>query len=248
MSTQEEMEKKYPELFSWSNNTMVEMEEDYVYGVQKKPIRNLFGDLKYSYKNLIRMLFDFILGDSSEITPEERRGLEMRDFTPEERIGLIKLGHDINAVFEQMNRKYKEMPKDNGRSIVDSDAYEKFIEEKWNPTIDLLNREYSGNDFVTHLLERYRFMNEPVFFQPRQVRNLQTLFATIVKMPRRPLLIQLRETFNDEQYYNTWYGPKLESEGGGRKLSRRRKTNPKSKSKSKHKHKRRSYKKRLRNK
>ena len=39
-----------------------------------------------------------------------------------------------------------------------------------------------------------------------------------------------------------WYRP-AETEGGGRKLSRRRKSNPKSKSKSKHKHKRRSYKK-----
>ena len=39
-----------------------------------------------------------------------------------------------------------------------------------------------------------------------------------------------------------WYR-REETEGGGRKLSRRRKSNPKSKSKSKHKHKRRSYKK-----
>jgi len=246
MSTQEEMEQKnYSDLFYWLNNTMVEMEEDYVNGVQRKPIRNLFGYLKYSYKDLIQRLFEFILGVPSEITPEERRGLETRDFTDGEHRGLIQLGDDINAVFDVMKRTYQEMPRDDeGKSNAESDAFKKFIKNEWNPTINRLKREYSRNDFVTHLLERYRFMNEPVFFQPKHVRNLQTLFATIVKMPR-PLLIQLRETFNDTQYYNTWYGPKLESEGGGRKLSRRRKTNPKSKSKSKHKHKRRSYKKRL---
>lgn len=234
MPSQEEMEQKYPELFSWLNNTMVEMEESHVSGVQRKPIRNLFGYLKYPYNDLIKRLFNFILGNS----------LEMRDFTDGERIGLIKLGDAINAVFDQMKRKYKEMPRDSiGRSFAESAAYKKFIEKEWNPTIDWLKRNYSGNDFVTQLLERYRYQfSNDVFFQPEQVKNLQTLFATIVKM-RRPLLIQLRETFVDEQYYNTWYGPKLEGEGGGRKLSRRRKTNPKSKSKSKHKHKRRSYKK-----
>jgi hypothetical protein len=231
----QEKREKYAELLRWLD-TMVKVEEYYLPDDNpKQPIRNLFGKLRYVYDELIRM---FIIQCS--------KGSPMASLDA------------FNSVIAEMSRMYEKIPRKpmpdypKGVIYVGSKEYEQFFNESWKPMIRNLHEGYSKNEFVMFFLENFGslYRDKEIYFELQNIKNLQTLFAEIAKLSGH-LLTQLIETYNGgyadgrfdtasiRPYYSRWY--RREGEGGGRKLSRRRKSNPKSKSK--HKHKRRSYKK-----
>ena len=156
---------------------------------------------------------------------------------------------EMFITFVKTDSRYKNnsaVTVNNMRTIIDEMevAYNKrntasekeFFKKTWKPMILNLQREYNKNAVLQRFfLDQFgrSLVDEVISFDLNTLRNLETLFSEIIKL-NEIVLNQLDITYNrSEEYSNLWRG--------GRKLTRRRKSNPKSKSK--HKHKRRSYKK-----
>ena len=215
-------EKKYAYLLEWLKFTMVLVREDYV-GDCEQPIHNLFSKLGLYYK-FIGTFIDF----------RKRQG----------RANSMSTIDMMDRIIERMSTEYKKRPKnESGIIVVGSPEYKSFFENSWKPMIRDLQKQYEKNEFLTSFLEVFgNLYNENIWFDLKQLQNFRTLFFEISKLDE-VVLNQLYETYCVRSYdYQRWYEHSF-ARGGGRKLTRRRKSNPKSKSNHYNKHKRRSYKK-----
>jgi hypothetical protein len=212
-------EKKYAYLLEWLKFTMVLVREDYV-GDSEQSIRNLFSKLGLYYK---------FIGTFIEFRKRQGKANSMSTIDMMDRI------------IERMSTEYKKRPKnESGIIVVGSPEYKSFFENSWKPMIRDLQKQYEKNEFLMSFLEVFgNLYNENIWFDLKQLQNFRTLFFEISKLDET-VLNQLYETYCLRSYdYQRWYEHSF-ARGGGRKLTRRRKSNPKSKVKH---NKRRSYKK-----
>jgi hypothetical protein len=213
-------EQKYAKLLEWLKFTKVLVREDYAED-SKQSIRNLFSKLGLHY-NFIGTFIDFRKRQGKDKTMDT---IDMMDY-----------------IIERMSKEYKEIPKNKrGIIVVGSQEYNSFFENSWEPMIRELQNQFEENTFLTSFLEVFgNLYNDHIWFYLKQLQNFRTLFFEISNLDET-VLNQLYETYCVHlDNYQRWYSF---DRGGGRKLTRRRKSNPKSKSNHYNKHKRRSYKK-----
>ena len=227
-------EVKYADLLNWLKDTKVLVREDYV-GDSQQPIRNLFSNLGLFY----RLIQQFIT----------LRKLEGRGICQETLYSMHSIIAEMSNMYGNVPRKispdYPDFPK--GIIMVSSPEYKSFFETSWEPMIRGMQKQYEKNEFLTSFLEMFGMYYSngrfTILFDShtrKTLENFETLFSEIIKM-NDPLVNQLYETYClDSLKYYRWYTTSGVARGG-RKLTRRRKSNPKSKSKRKHKS--RSYKK-----
>lgn len=215
-------EQKYAYLLEWLKFTKVLVREDYV-GDSEQSIRILFSKLGLYYK-FIGTFIDF----------RKRQG----------RAKTMDTIDMMGRIIERMSTEYKKIPKnERGIIVVGSPEYKSFFENSWKPMIRDLQKQFEKNTFLTSFLEVFgNLYYDHIWFDLKQLQNFRTLFFEINKLDET-VLNQLYETYCVHSYdYQRWYEHSFDR-GGGRKLTRRRKSNPKSKSNHYNKHKRRSYKK-----
>ena len=224
-------EVKYADLLNWLSGTMVLVKEDYVEDSQQ-PIRNLFSKLGFFYKFIQKFI------------TLRREGRSICQETLYSMHGIIaEMSNMYGNVPRKISSEYPDHPK--GVIVVGSPEYKYFVETSWEPMIRGMQKQYEENEFLTSFLEDFGMYYSngklTIWFDShtrKTLENFETLFSEIIKMNDIPAN-QLYETYcRDSLRYSRWYE---RAKRGGRKLSRRRKSNPKSKSKRKHK--RRSYKK-----
>jgi hypothetical protein len=215
-------EEKFKQLLIWLNTTMVVVRDNYVDG-QRQPIRNLFSNLVL-FSDLIKRFIRL-----------RKEGKMISTMTLE----------NMKTIISEMTNEYAQIPRDQGVIRVGLDPYNIFFTKRWKPMISNLLRQHEQDDFLTYFLEKFgSYYDKYISFDSKVLENFKTLFSEINKT-NDAIANDLYETFYKNRIkYSNWYTVNL---AGGRKLSRRRKSNPKSKSKSKskskHKHKRRSHKK-----
>ena len=227
-----EDEKKYADLLKWLKETKVLVREDYV-GDSKQPIHYLFGRLGLFYK----FIQEFITFKKSKGKAASRLTVDMMD-----------------KIIREMDIEYKKIPRtDKGIAVVGSPEYQQFL-KAWQAKFGSYLDKYKDNEFLMSFLEDFgNLYNRDIWFDLKKLQNFLTLFSEINNWDDGdPILDELYETYCgvNSFKYSRWYTMSGMMSGvarGGRKLTRRRKSNPKSKSnhynKDKHKHKRRSYKK-----
>jgi len=211
-----EEERKYAQLFNWLKDTKVLVHEDYV-GDSKQPIRSLFGKLG---------LFDTFI--QTFIIFKKNKGQAASRWTIKE---MAKIISEMKEIDEKTKSSFQEF----------IDAWIKKF--KSYPE----KEEYRGNEVLTQFFNEFgnldgqRF-DRIILFDDKKMQNFLTLFSAINSWDDGDsILDELVKTYcEDPLKYFEWYHAPTRY-GGGRKLTRRRKSNPKSKSKRKHK--RRSYKK-----
>jgi hypothetical protein len=219
-------EVKYTDLLKWLKDTKVLVREDFV-GDSQQPIRNLFINLGLFYA-LIRQF----------ITLRKLEGIGICQETLYSMHSIIaEMSNMYGNAPRKISSKYPDHSK--GVIIVGSPEYKSFFKTSWEPMIHGMKEQYEKNEFLTSLLTMFG----GIWFDSHTLKtleNFETLFSEIFKM-NDPLVNQLYETYClDGLKYYRWYMTS-DVARGGRKLTRRRKSNPKSKSKRKYKQ--RSYKK-----
>jgi len=211
-----EEERKYAELFNWLNDTKVLVHEDYV-GDSKQPIRSLFGKLGLFYPFIQK----FIIFKKNEGQDASRQTIE-----------------EMAKIIREMDIEYKKIPRTNGSS-----EFQQFL-KAWQAKFGSYLDKYKDNEVLMSFLDNFgNLYHKDIWFDIKKLENILTLFYAINSWDDGDsILDELVKTYcEDPLKYFEWFHAAPTRYGGGRKLTRRRKSNPKSKSKRKHK--RRSYKK-----
>lgn len=213
----QEDKKKFDALLRWLNETRVIVRELYV-GDSEQPIRNLFNTVGLYYPLVVKFI--------------EYRKNKGRKFTLE----TVYLMNGINA---EMKEEFEKRPRNEaGIVIVASDSYKDFVKH-WKERVEKLYKLTNNDEFLESYLQSFFGLfssRDDIWFDVKQLENFTLLCSKIAQL-NDLVLDQLYETYNNPKY-NELYE---RSYKGGRKLSRRRKSNPKTKSK--HNKRRRSYKK-----
>ena len=217
-----EEERKYAQLFNWLKDTKVLVHEDYV-GDSKQPIRSLFGKLGLFYPFIQK----FIIFKKNKGQHASRQTIE-----------------EMAKIIREMDIEYKKIPRtDKGIVVVGSPEYQQFL-KAWQAKFGSYLDKYKDNEFLMSFLEDFgNLYHRDIWFDLKKMQNFLTLFSAINSWDDGDsILDELVKTYcEDPLKYFEWFHAAPTRYGGGRKLTRRRKSNPKSKSKRKHK--RRSYKK-----
>ena len=195
-------------LLVWLAQTMVNVNE--YGGESEQPIRNLFGKLLLFYEFIQHFI----------TLRKENRGIS------QETLSLME------SFIDTMSKTYANVPRKTS-----SDEYKFFFENTWKPMIreqlrivqasSILNDK--SRKFLVYFLKTYGDLyGDKIDFDITLLKHFVTLFSKINELDE-DTLGKLYETYcqKNGEYYK-WYS---RWQGGGRKLSRRRKSNAKTKSK-----------------
>ena len=205
--------QKYHELLGWLNGTKVMVRKDYD-NDSEQSISNLFKELAL-YSRVIKEFIEYRKNKGRKVTSS-----------------LVYSMQSIKADIE------RQMPKNEDDVIeVGSHAYQEFA-KRWIEKTEPIEKEDKFLElFLNTFLGSSRSSDDAAFYvinmNEKKLDNFTLLCVKIAQLDEF-VFLQLYETY-DVRKYNEWY---LDPEQnfkhfkmGGRKLSRRRKSNPKSKSK-----------------
>lgn len=214
-------QQEYGALLSWLNRTMVMVRQAYV-GDSEQPIRNLFKELTM-YAPVIREFIKYRTYKGKKLTAD--------------------ILYSMNSINVEMKEEYTKRPKnEHGVIEVASDSYQDFA-KRWREKIEEMTNE---NEFLELFLKTffglYRYHTSGLDVINMNERTLDNFTLLCVKINQLKDLVvdQLYRTYDNPKYNEWYYGT---SAFGGRKLSRRRKSNSKSKLKRRRKssHRRQSH-------
>ena len=209
--------QEYGALLTWLNKTVVTVRKLYE-DDSEQPIRELFIALRAYYSLIVKFI--------------EYRKIQGKQLTS----GTVDSMHSIIV---EMKKKFEEKPD----VATTSKEYQTFL-GVWKQKIEQINEKQTDN-FLESFLQIFFGLNSNktdslVFFNVIDLDNFTLLCLQITELSDI-ILEQLYKTYSDPKY-NKWYEQRHSSAYiGGRKLSRRRKSN--AKPKSKHNKRRRSFKK-----
>ena len=217
MEAQDVQQKDYTPLLRWLNGTFVSVHESVRVDSKQDsriPIRNLFIALGTFFQLIVKFINYRIIKGKKETS------------------ATVSFMYTIN---NDMKEVFKKRPK---KTSVD---YNIFKEEEWEKKISVFRKwkyDDSLKDFLHQFLNTFFNLNT---FDVNTLENFILLCSEIDKLDDS-VLQQLYETYPNSKYNKLYETEtKIQESKGGRKLSRRRKSN--SKSKLKYNKRRRSYKK-----
>ena len=206
------VQQEYGALLRWLDGTMVNVRESYVED-SLQPIRNLFTALGMFYP-LIAKFIEYRKNKGKKLTSD-----------------TVYLMYSINV---EMKEEFKKKP----QVVTTSDSYKEFV-KRWEARTEKINKTTNNDEFLESFLQTFFGLyrsRDSIDFDVKTLENF-TLLCTEISQLNDLVLDQLYQTYTNPKY-NEWYQKRYI---GGRKLSRRRKSN--SKSKLKYNKRRRSYKK-----
>lgn len=218
-------QQEYGALLRWLNDTIVMVRQAYV-GDSEQPIRNLFKELTL-YAPVIKAFIEYRRYKGKKSTAD--------------------ILYSMNSINVEMKEEYTKRPKnEHGVIEVASDSYQDFAKH-WREKIEQINK-MKKNEFLELFLKTffglYRYHTsglDVINMNERTLDNFTLLCVKINQLNDLDLVVdQLYRTYDNPKYNEWYYGT---SAFGGRKLSRRRKSNSKSKLKRRRKssHRRQSH-------
>lgn len=218
--------QEYGALLSWLNRTMVMVRQAYV-GDSEQPIRNLFKELTLYYP-LIKEFIEYRKNKGKKLTSD--------------------VLYSMNSINLEMKADFEKRPRnERGMTIVGSDSYKEFA-ERWREKIEKINQLTNNDEFLESFLKTFFGLYRTRDYIDLDEKKLDNFTLLCVKIAQLNDLVldQLYQTYSNPQYNEWYYGRSVyvPYRGmGGRKISRRRKSNSKSKLKRRRKssHRRQSH-------